>query len=222
MKTTAILAVACAWTTLCGPVWSAVVSIEPDDFAESTTLNDINPLVQLRIYDGVLRTNFPVDFGVFPTPSVIPVTANEKIDIFGGYHTSTGTKTFGHFGITFFPESRQLAMRFPSLASQVELDFVGTNTIAGQIGVLEIFNASGVMLDSMTSSSLLAHQIATLRLSRSPGDIGYARAYFSPSANPFGTLDNLRFTTLPEPPASILLFAGAGILARFFHRSRRR
>ncbi len=88
--------------------------IEPDDHAEGAVLNDVHPLVDLRIYDGVLRTNFPTDFGVFPDPAVSPVTANENPDIFGGYFTSTGTKTFGHADITFFPESRQLAMLFLS------------------------------------------------------------------------------------------------------------
>jgi hypothetical protein len=37
--------------------------------------------------------------------------------------------------------------------------------------------------------------VATLSITRSLGDIGYARAYSSPTADPFGTLDNLRFVT---------------------------
>src|SRR5262249_43605392 len=59
-------------------VHAAVNRIEPDDYAEDAVLNDVHPLVDLRIYDGVIETNFPVDFGVFPDPTVITVTANEN------------------------------------------------------------------------------------------------------------------------------------------------
>ena len=169
--------------------------IEPDDYAEGAVLNDVHPLVDLRIYDGFIYTNFPTNFGVFPDPTVIPVTANAKPDIFGGYFTSTGTKTFGHAGITFFDESRQLAMQFLAPTTQVTIDFIGTSTLASEIGVLQVYSAQGALLDTFTSAPVLAHQVATLSLSRPLGDIGYARAFSSPTADSFGTLDNLRFVT---------------------------
>ena len=214
------------------PIWAAVFLfacysraatpvthiIEPDDYAEDAVLNDVHPRVELRIFDGVIRDNFPVDFGVFPTPTVIPVTANENSDIFGGYFTSTGTKSFGHANITFFPESRQLAMRFLTPTTEVSIDFIGTSTISSQIGVLEIFNPDGVLLDTFTSDPLLAHQIATLSLSRPAGDIGYARAFSSPDGSPFGTLDNLRFVTIPEPAAYVL--GGLGLMFVIASRGR--
>jgi hypothetical protein len=207
-------------------IWSAIFSyaclsqaatpvahtLEPDDFAEDTVLNDIHPRVQLRIFDGFIRDDFPNDFGVFPAPDIIPVTANENRDIFGGYFTSTGTKSFGHGNITFFPESRQLAMRFLAPTTEVTIDFIGTSTLSSQIGVLEIFNPGGILLDTFTSGPLLAHQSTTLSLSRPAGDIGYARAFYSPSGSPFGTLDNLRFVTIPEP-ASYMLGSLACVLA---------
>jgi hypothetical protein len=169
--------------------------IEPDDYAEGTVLNDVHSLVDLRIYDGVLRPNFPADFGVFPDPTIATVTANENPDIFGGYFTSTGTKTFGHSDIPFFPESRQLAMKFLAPTTQVTIDFIGTNSLASEIGVLQIYSVQGTLLDTFTSPPVFAHQVATLSLTRPLGDIGYARAYSSPTADPFGTLDNLRFVT---------------------------
>lgn len=170
-------------------------TIEPDNYAEGTVLNNIHPLVQLRIFDGYTSQNFPVGFGFFPDPEVIPVTANVNPDIFGGYFTSTGTKTFGAADITFFPNSAQLAMRFLVPTSQVSIDFIGTNSLAAEIGVLEIYNVLGVLLDAYTSPPLLAHQKVTLSRTRPLGDIGYARAFSSPTADPFGTLDNLRFVT---------------------------
>jgi hypothetical protein len=180
------------------------IVIEPDNYAEGTVVNDIHPLVQLRIFDGVIRENFPVDFGVFPSPAVIPVTANENVDIFGGYFTSTGTKSFGHANIDFFPESRQLAMRFLVPAKSVSVDFIGTNRLVTQVGVLEVFNGAGALLDTFTSGELSAHQIATLSLMRPQGDIVYARAYSHPDFSPFGTLDNLRGDLVPEPASAVL------------------
>jgi hypothetical protein len=187
--------------------------IEPDDYADRTVLNDIHPRVQLRIFDGVIRDDFPNDFGVFPAPNVIPVTANDNRDIFGGHFTSTGTKSFGHANITFFPESRQLAMRFLAPTTDVSIDFIGTSTQSSQIGVLEVFNRQGMLLDTFSSGQLSAHQIATLSLSRPAGDIGYARAFSSPDGSPFGTLDNLRFVTIPEPAAFVLAAMGASFVA---------
>jgi hypothetical protein len=169
--------------------------IEPDDYAEGTVLNDIHALVDLRIYDGVLRPNFPTDFGVFPDPTIATVTANQNPDIFGGYYTSTGTKTFGHSDIPFFSESRQLAMKFLAPTSQVTIDFIGRNSLASEIGVLQVYSAQGTLLDTFTSAPVFAHQVATLSITRPLKDIGYARAHSSPTADPFGTLDNLRFVT---------------------------
>jgi hypothetical protein len=178
-----------------GSAYAAVNRIEPDDYAEDAVLNDVHSLVDLRIYDGVIYTNFPTDFGVFPDPTVIPVTANENADIFGGYFTSTGTKTFGHAGIPFFADSRQLGMKFLTTVSQVTIDFIGTNSLASEIGVLQVYSRTGTLLDTFTSAPVLAHQVATLSLTRPLGDIGYARAFSSSTADPFGTLDNLRFVT---------------------------
>jgi len=177
------------------PVEAANYRIEPDDYAEGTVLNDIHPLVDLRIYDGVLRTNFPADFGVFPDPTIATVTANQNADVSGGYYTSTGTKTFGHSNIPFFSESRQLAMKFLAPTNQVTIDFIGRNSLASEIGVLQIYSAQSTLLGTFTSAPVFAHQVATLSLSRPLGDIVYARAFSSPTADPFGTLDNLRFVS---------------------------
>ena len=179
---------------------AATIVIEPDNYVEGAVLNDVSSLVQLRIYDSVVGDPFPTDFGTFPHPGIIPVTSTENEDIFGGYFTSTGTKAFGHSNITFFTEGRELAMRFLAPTSQVSIDFIGTNVISAQIGVLEVYSSAGTLLNTFTSAPRLAHEISTLTLTRATGDIGYARAYSSPDGSPFGALDNLRFETVVQIP----------------------
>lgn len=172
--------------------------IEPDDYADETVLNDIHPQVDLRIFDGFLYTNFPEQFGVQPKPSIITVTAITNEDILGGHFTSTGTKTFAHANIGFHSESRQLAMQFSDPTSTVTIDIIGDSDLSSTVGVLEIFNVSGALLDSVSSIQLGSQDVATLSLSRAASDIGYARAYSSPDFSPFGKLDHLRFTSLTQ------------------------
>ena len=195
MKTCNLATAIAAVLLLADDLDAATHRIEPDDYAEGTVLNDIDPLVELRIYNGSFNPNFPANFGVFPDPAVIPLTANENEDVFGGYFTSTGSKSFGQPDIPFFPESRQLAMRFLAPTSQVSVDFIGTSTLAGAVGILEIFSAQGALLDSFTSAPITAHEVVALSIARSEADIGYARAYSGPENDPFGALDNLQFVT---------------------------
>ena len=177
------------------PVHATNYRIEPDDYTEGAVLNDVNPIVDLRIYNGFAITNFPAQFGVFPDPEIIPVTANENADIFGGYFTSTGTKSFGEANVPFFTEASQLGMRFLTPVSQVTIDFIGRNSLQTAIGVLQIYTSQGTLLDTFSSSPVTAHHVATLTFTRPSADIGYARAFSSPDADSFGTLDNLRFVT---------------------------
>lgn len=179
--------------------------LEPDDYPHRAVLNDVNPRVQLRIYDGVLRTDFPNQFGVFPDPGVIPVTALTNEDIFGGYFTSTGTKSFGHGGVDFTPESRQIAMRFLGPAGTVTIDVIGTSNLNTVVGVLEVFSPAGALLQTVTSAELARQQVATLSITRPGFDIGFARAYSSAAFSPFGAFDHLRFTSIPEPAGATLL-----------------
>jgi hypothetical protein len=172
---------------------AAAYRIEPDDYAEDTNLNDILPVVDLRIANGSDYT-FPDQFGVFPDPTVIPITATENEDIFGGYFTSTGIKSFGAAGIGFFTDSFSLGMKFSAPASQVTIDFIGRNTLQPAVGILEIYNPQGALLDTFTTGPLFAHQTAAMTFTHAQADIGYARAYSSDEADVFGTVDNLRFT----------------------------
>jgi hypothetical protein len=179
---------------------AANIVIEPDNYAEGAVLNDVNPKVQLRCYSPLIGNQFPQNFGEFPDPTVIPVTANENDDISGGWFTSTGIKSFGGGNIAWFSEDDELGMRFLVPTSRVTIDFIGTSSLRAQYGVLKVYSAAGALLDTFTSGARFSHQIATLSLSRPAGDIGYARAYSSDDGSPFGAFDNLRFETLDAVP----------------------
>ena len=68
-------------------------------------------------------------------------------------------------------------MQLSTSASQVTVDFIGTNSLATAIGVLQIYSEQGTLLDTYTSSHVTAHQVATLTLTRPTADIGYARIF---------------------------------------------
>lgn len=206
----------------CQPVAvsGAIFEIEPDDFDDGTVLNTIHPRVDLAIHDGISTPDFPTDFGIFPAPAIIPVTALTNEDIFGGYFTSTGTKTFGHAGVDFTPLSRAIGMRFNGSAMEVSIDVIGTNDLTSTVGVLEIYDAGGNLLDSVNSSELLRQDVETLSISRPTFDIAFARAYSDSDFNPFGSFDRLRFTAVPEPTSSLAgLAMGTVALARRRRRS---
>lgn len=173
--------------------------IEPDDHADGTTLNNIHPKVELAIHSDL--DSFPDDFGEFPSPNIIPVTATENEDFFGGYFTSTGTNSFGHAGIGFNPASRAIGMRFVEPAAAVRIDAIGSSNFGPTVGVLDVFDTNGVFLESVETAMLSRQEVGrTLFISRAQADIGYARAYSSEANedySPFGRFDNLRFSTLP-------------------------
>lgn len=196
----------------CGNVaFAELVLIEPDNFAEGANLNQVSPLVDLAIHDGILRA-FPTDFGIVPAPNVIPVTALTNVDIFGGHFTSTGTKSFGHAGIPFTSLSRAIGMRFNAPVNSISIDIIGRESLQATVGILEIYDASGTLLDSVSSAPLLRQGVGTLTIGLPVGNIGYARAYSNNSLSNFGAFDNLRINTVPEPNLT-LVFPAIGAAA---------
>ena len=193
--------------------------IEPDSYPDGTILNSIHPRLDLAVHDGILTPDFPEDFGVFPDPGVIPVTAVTSEDIFGGYFTSTGTKTFGHAGIDFTTLSRSIGMRFNGPANEVSIDVIGSTDLSPTVGVLEVYDAAGMLLETVTSPELLRQEVSTLSIARPGFDIAFARAFSSDDHSPFGRLDNLRFTSVPEPATAVLLIV-CGLAGRALRRAR--
>ena len=186
-------------------VASESFEIEPDSFADETVLNFIHPRVDLAIHDGILRPDFPEDFGVFPDPDIIPVTAITNEDILGGYFTSTGTKTFGHGGIGFTSLSRALGLRFIGPANELSIDVIGSTNLSPTVGVLEVYDAAGVLLEAVTSPELLRQEVSTLTITRPKFEIAFARAFSSDDHSHFGRFDHLRFTSIPEPASWLLM-----------------
>ena len=200
--------------------FAELVIIEPDSFAEGANLNQVSPLVDLAIHDGILRV-FPTDFGIFPAPNVIPVTALTNVDIFGGHFTSTGTKSFGHAGVPFTSLSRAIGMPFNAPVNSISIDIIGRDSLQATVGILEIYDASGALLNSVSSAPLFRRSVGTLTIELPVGNIGYARAYSNNSLSNFGAFDNLRINTVPEPNLALVLPAiGATALSRRHRRSK--
>lgn len=217
-----ILIIGSTWALLCGAPASALGPplhvVEPDNYAEGTILDNVHPLVHLSNYWAYSGTSYP--FGI-DTFFVGKIDAIVNSDIFGGFFTSTGSKSFGRDGFSWISSSHPLAMAFAAPTSQVSIDFIGTSTLSAQVGVLEIYSPAGALLDTISSGQLFSHQVATLTLVRPGGDIGYARAYSSENFSPFGTFDNLRFAAVPEPSSCVLALLSATCAARMNRRRSR-
>ena len=95
----------------------------------------------------------------------------------------------------------------------------GRTDFTGVVGVLDVFSPTGQLLESVASVPLGRHDIATLRITRPTTDIGYARAYASSAGSPFGTFDNLRSSSVPEPASASLVTLG--LMAFMCRRSSR-
>lgn len=173
------------------------VTIEPDNFSNATVLNHTFPQVSLVTAGD---NNLPIPFDV---------TASD--DGFG--YASTGTRVFGHAGgIPFWNSFRRLRMDFSQPINSIAIDFIGGWTFTNDIGKLDVFSSSGVLLASYTTAPCPADVVETMSLQRPAGDIAWAVAYLPPDAGDFGRLDNLRFTVVPEPAATGIMILSAGWL----------
>ncbi|NNC86851.1 MAG: PEP-CTERM sorting domain-containing protein [Akkermansiaceae bacterium] len=193
-----------AWSVAAGAavVVSPVVVIEPDDYAEGTVLNTIVPEVTLGVTTGP---------GI-QSPA-FPVTANSDAQGFA----PTGTFVFGQANVPFFNPDRRLQMQFHGEVGIVSIDFAHPDFFGTHSGVLEIYNADEVLLDTLVSAPVgTADGPLTMTLSRAEQDIAWAVAW---SEGPFGRLDNLRFVPIPEPAA--LSLAALGLAGCVLRRSRR-
>jgi hypothetical protein len=182
--------------------WSATPAgrelvIEPDDYAHTQVLDTVSPHVTLST--GAFSDNRPT-FDV--------VSYTEAAD------ASTGTKVFAHAGgIPFWNTSRTFRMDFHSLVTRIQLDYIGSGFFDDSYqGRLDAFSSAGVLLDSYLTSPLSEGQFETMTV-EAP-QIAWALAY--PPEDPFGDLDHLRFTVVPEPEtvALVALAAWGGLSVR--------
>jgi hypothetical protein len=185
-----------ALQTLAAPI---PVTIEPDSYANGQVLDNISPFVTLST--AVSFTNTPT-FGVLAST-----------DAAGA---STGTNVFAQSpGVTFWNSSRILLMNFHAPVNNISIDYIASGFFSNLYqGRLEAYSATGVLLASDDTALLAGGQHETMTVAAP--NIEYAFAY--PPLDPFGDLDNLHFTAVPEPTACVLLLIGA--LTAFARRRR--
>jgi hypothetical protein len=191
----------------CQVTAAAPITVEPDDYPHGTDINTIDPGVLLRVYN---------DIAGFAEPPVLSV-----IESLNDLHVSTGERVFGHNGITSFSDLRQLDMTFAAPTDFVSIDFIGSSTVLAEIGILVIYDALGMLLDTYTTDPLMADEIETMSFARISADIKIARAYTAAGGLPFGRLDNLsynQYVVVPESATFLLV----GMAAAFFGVARRR
>jgi hypothetical protein len=168
---------------------SLLVTIEPDNYADSQKLNTISPFV-------VLSTAVPPsNVGTFDVLAYIDAAG-----------ASTGTKVFAQGpGVPFWNDTRKLRMDFLAPVSSVSLDYIASgffdNSYAGR---LEAYSTQNVLLASDDTALLTGGQHKTMIVSAPK--IAYALAY--PPLDPFGDLDHLQFSVVPEPATLLMLATG--------------
>jgi hypothetical protein len=180
------------------------VEVEPDDYTDGTILDNVSPWVTLST--GAFSDNRPT------------FSVQAKIDASAA---STGTKVFAHSGIAFWNTSRTFRMDFHAPATSVSVDYIASGFFSRvHTGRLEAYSSSGSLLGFYETAPLAGAQHETMTVSV-PG-IAYALAY--PPVDPFGDMDHLRFTVVPEPnSAGMMVAAGGGCagLATVVARRRR-
>lgn len=188
---------------LAQPGLAAIYVIEPDNYTNGSVLSHIFPEVNLTTAGS---DNLPIP------PVSFDVTAS--YDGFG--FASTGTNVFGHAGVQFWNTDRRLRMDFTVPVSLLAIDFIGGDLFTNDVAQLDVFNSSGILLASYVSSPRPPDSVESLSVSREAGDIAWAVAYAGPGNGNFIRLDNLQFTTVPEPSMAGLTFlAGAlGFIVR--------
>ena len=152
--------------------------LSPDDFADDTDLTDESPQVKLYTAGD--------DNEIF---TLFEVTASED----GQGYAPSGTKVFGHAGIPFFNNVRRLYMDFESAASEVSITF-GGGSLSPEIGRLEVYSSSNVLLDSYVTQPLVGGQNEVMTVTRPSADISWAIAYIADGEGSFGRMDDLNYT----------------------------
>jgi hypothetical protein len=136
--------------------------VEPDEHGDGAYLNSANPWVALSS-EGSLVLSTGVRSDLRDSSS----DASTGRSIFQTF-TSQGVWTTWEHG------ERALRMDFSAPATRVTIDIISNSS--SDTGRLDVFDASGQLLESVTSPSLSSGQSAQLVISRPVGDIAYAVA----------------------------------------------
>lgn len=157
---------------------SYAVRAEPDDLPATSQLINAFPGVTLTGADANQQsTGF----------SITSYTS-------GPNNASTGTSTFAYSGIPTFGDIFQMRMDFFQPTDAINLDFRGGSNSGPSIGAIAAYDASGNLLQTVTSAPLSGGQLETVSVFRESPDIAYAFAYADASGvRKQVYLDNLRF-----------------------------
>jgi hypothetical protein len=91
--------------------------------------------------------------------------------------------------------------------TDISLDYIASGFFDNLYrGRLEAYSPAGVLVDSYLTAPLAEGQFETMRVNAP--QIAWALAY--PPEDPFGDLDNLRFTAVPEPATALLAAIAVG------------
>jgi hypothetical protein len=180
---------------------AGLITIEPDDYPQNHKLNAVSPFVALA------TAVPPSDVGVFDVVA--------HIDPAGA---STGTKVFAEAsGIGFWDNTAKLKMVFFVPATSISIDYIASGFFDNSYsGRLEAYTQHNVLVASYTTALLKGGQHETMTVSAP--NIAYALAY--PPLDPFGDLDHLQFSVVPEPAVLLMLTIGALIALAFRSRPK--
>jgi hypothetical protein len=108
-------------------------------------------------------------------------------------------------------------MDFHSPVTHISLDFIASGFFSNSYrGRLEAYSPAGVLVDSDLTAPLAEGQFETMSV-HAP-QIAWALVY--PPEDPFGDLDNLRFTAVPEPATALLSTVLIGCTSMLLRRRR--
>ena len=119
----------------------------------------------------------------FPNVSITSVGAdtNGLVGVFNDVNATTGARVFRPYSLSrqgfadTWAVRRQLRAAFATVTSRVSVDVIGSGT--SSYGRLEAYDANGVLLQRVTSASLINGQARTLTIGRDTADIAYVQVY---------------------------------------------
>lgn len=110
--------------------------------------------------------------------SALGADANGNVGVFSDSSASTGARVFRPYSIGLgafadtWNDRRQLKIEFGSATTFVSVDIIGSGQRS--YGRLELYDASGQLLERATTGSLAAGTVQTLSLGRATADVAYA------------------------------------------------
>lgn len=176
-------------------------AVEPDNYAAGTVLNNVNSYVSLITVDSANQPHAPAPFNI----TAAAASAGQS---------STGSLVFAHAGVNFFYTDRRMRMTFTELTSAISLDFIAGFGALSSIGTMSYYDQNNSLLGTYSTGLLAPFAVQAMSVVRGTPDIKWAVAYTGPdSPDQSGKLDNLSFTSVPEPSTyALLLMTGAGVL----------